>query len=579
MSLNNPEIKEPLKIKLARALDDNLHTKQWHNIVDWLIVAMILISTTEIFLSTFDIDPELRQILWWVDVVTLVFFTIEVSLRIWVAPVVNPEFKGWRGRLKYCFTFYGAIDVISTFPFYLQWIFPLPVAAFKLMRTARVVRTMRIGRYSKSFNLLSNAIKGKRKELIVSMQFLIVITIILSLVLFFAEHDAQPDVYKNGFISVIWAFAQYIGDPGQFADTPPITGVGRIIACIVGLLGIAIVAVPAGIIGAGFTEALEKDAKRNDLAENTIKLKKQFQRKLDRPSGLQCVPPLVTLTQIQARTGLKIDDIIDVVTQNTPPYFRLVNTASTIPTADKPMDLLAVEHYVCNRSYGLYIDRGSKVTIINTSAHIDAGSGNFSFYLALIGGFNYISREVGDRIESVSYYQIPAGGHTEPEFADFASDLNTFLSREGAWSLTFLVSSGALEPKLPTELHFCTGGAKGDGFDMEGSLVRDTATFKTLFDTITTRVAAELNLKTDHQKYHASDSPRLLHRAIGLSNGNNIILRIEWDKILWSPKRMLLARIIAGALAEVIENKQLADNPELKQKKIGFDSYLEAVRR
>ncbi|MDE6331253.1 MAG: ion transporter [Muribaculaceae bacterium] len=579
MSLNNPEIKEPLKIKLARALDDNLHTKQWHNIVDWLIVAMILISTTEIFLSTFDIDPELRQILWWVDVVTLVFFTIEVSLRIWVAPVVNPEFKGWRGRLKYCFTFYGAIDVISTFPFYLQWIFPLPVAAFKLMRTARVVRTMRIGRYSKSFNLLSNAIKGKRKELIVSMQFLIVITIILSLVLFFAEHDAQPDVYKNGFISVIWAFAQYIGDPGQFADTPPITGVGRIIACIVGLLGIAIVAVPAGIIGAGFTEALEKDAKRNDLAENTIKLKKQFQRKLDRPSGLQCVPPLVTLTQIQARTGLKIDDIIDVVTQNTPPYFRLVNTASTIPTADKPMDLLAVEHYVCNRSYGLYIDRGSKVTIINTSAHIDAGSGNFSFYLALIGGFNYISREVGDRIESVSYYQIPAGGHPEPEFADFASDLNTLLSRDGAWSLTFLVSSGALEPKLPTELHFCTGGAKGDGFDMEGSLVRDTATFKTLFDTITTRVAAELNLKADHQKYHASDSPRLLHRAIGLSNGNNIILRIEWDKILWSPKRMLLARIIAGALAEVIENKQLADNPELKQKNIGFDSYLEAVRR
>ena len=114
---------------------------------------------------------------------------------------------------------------------------------------------------------------------------------------------------------------------------------------------------------------------------------------------------------------------------------------------------------------------------------------------------------------------------------------------------------------------------------MEGSLVRDTATFKTLFDTITTRVAAELNLKADHQKYHASDSPRLLHRAIGLSNGNNIILRIEWDKILWSPKRMLLARIIAGALAEVIENKQLADNPELKQKNIGFDSYLEAVRR
>ena len=84
----NKTSEESLKIKLARALDDNLHTRQWHNIVDWLIIAMILISTTEIFLSTFDLDPKLRRILFWVDIVTLVFFTVEVVLRIWVAPIV-----------------------------------------------------------------------------------------------------------------------------------------------------------------------------------------------------------------------------------------------------------------------------------------------------------------------------------------------------------------------------------------------------------------------------------------------------------------------------------------------------------
>lgn len=96
---------------------------------------------------------------------------------------------------------------------------PSAVMAFKALRTARVVRTLRIGRYTKSFNLLTDAIREKRHELIVAMQFLVVITFILSLVLFFAEHDAQPDVYDNGAVSVLWAFAQYIGDPGQFADT------------------------------------------------------------------------------------------------------------------------------------------------------------------------------------------------------------------------------------------------------------------------------------------------------------------------------------------------------------------------
>ncbi|MBD5350441.1 MAG: hypothetical protein HDR89_06135 [Bacteroides sp.] len=59
-----------MKIKLARALDDNHHTRQWHNIIDWLIVAMILISTAEIFVSTFDVAPELRRVLRWVGVLT-----------------------------------------------------------------------------------------------------------------------------------------------------------------------------------------------------------------------------------------------------------------------------------------------------------------------------------------------------------------------------------------------------------------------------------------------------------------------------------------------------------------------------
>lgn len=255
------------------------------------------------------------------------------------------------------------------------------MAAFKLLRMARVVRTMRIGRYSKSFSLLSNAIREKRRELIVSMQFLVVITLILSLILFFAEHEAQPGVYKNGFISVVWAFAQYIGDPGQFADTPPITGVGRIIACIVGLLGIAIVAVPAGIIGAGFTEALEKEANRENVTRNAAKLHGAFQRKLDRPSGFQIAPPFKNLTFIQARLAMKADEIIEAVNSPDAPNFRLVSTATTIPKGKHAVDNLAIEHFITNRPYGLCIDRHSPVTIVSPSSNVDAGIGNFAFYV------------------------------------------------------------------------------------------------------------------------------------------------------------------------------------------------------
>ena len=566
-----------LKLNLARVFDDNMHTKQWHNIVDWLIVFMILISTTEIFLSTFDIDPTLRRVLWWVDLVTLIFFTIEVCLRIWVAPVVNPKYKGLKGRLKYCFTFYGAIDVLSTFPFYLQWIFPLPVAAFKMLRTARVVRTMRIGRYSKSFNLLSNAIKEKRRELIVSMQFLIVITVILSLVLFFAEHEEQPDVYRNGFISVIWAFAQYIGDPGQFADTPPITGVGRVIACIVGLLGIAIVAVPAGIIGAGFTEALEKEAKKNQLEENSRKMLGSFQRKLDRPSQLQVVRPFITFTQLQARCGLKADEVFDVINSEKNPQFRLINTASTIPNKDQATDMLALENYLKNRSYGLFIDRGSTVTIVNPSAFIDAGTGNFSFYLALLGGFNYISREVGDRSEFHSYFIMNDHTEQEPEFHDFKSDLSFLMSRPGAWSVVILCSSGALEPVLPTHLHFGTGGRIGqENFsDVADPLIKDRETFEELYHTISTRARKEFGLECDENRYYATHNPKMILRNLDAPHANHIVLRIEWHKMIWDPRYMLICKMLTESLSEIILHRPLPDNPILKVKNVGFEDYLQ----
>lgn len=564
---------ESFKMKLARALDDSLHTRQWHNIVDWLIIVMILISTTEIFLSTFDLDPELRKILRWVDIGTLIFFTIEVSFRIWVAPCINPAYRGWRGRLKYCFSFYGAIDVLSTFPFYLQWIFPLPVAAFKMLRTARVVRTMRIGRYSKSFSLLSSAIKEKRKELIVSMQFLIVITIILSLILFFAEHEAQPHVYKNGFISVIWAFAQYIGDPGQFADTPPITRVGRIIACIVGLLGIAIVAVPAGIIGAGFTEALEKEASRDTVKNNARKLHNAFQRKLDRPSGYQVAPPFKTLTFLQARLGLKQDEIVDAVNSSEAPNFRLVSTATTIPKEKRPTDELAVEHFIANRSYGLCIDRGSKVTIVSPASMVDAGVGNFAYYLALIGGFNYISRELGEAAPYSSVF-IPDPEEPVEEYASFAADLEKLMSRPGAWSFTILVASGALEPEYPEHLHFGIGGKKGDErFEGENLLVKDLTTYRELYEEISRVVKAEMDLNTSHQRRYDTSNKRMVLRQINAPGANHVVLRIEWDKVLWDPRRILLACMIAKSIKKIIEGKELDPPAILKKKDIGYNGY------
>jgi hypothetical protein len=265
---------QTFKQELSRVFDDNLRTKQWHNYLDYVIIGFIVLSTVEVFLSTYDaIVEQYGKILHFVDVLTTIFFTIEVTLRIWCADISDEKYKGFWGRIKYCCTFYGLIDILSTYPFYLHFFMPVPYVALKALRIARLLRVFR---YMKAFSILSRAISSKKREMIVSLQFLSIVTLILSFILFFVEHEAQPEVYANGWTSVVWAFAQYIGDPGNFADTPPVTLVGRLIATIIGILGIAIFAVPAGLIGSAFTEVMEEDAKKKEISDNIERIVSNF---------------------------------------------------------------------------------------------------------------------------------------------------------------------------------------------------------------------------------------------------------------------------------------------------------------
>lgn len=564
MKLNNNN--EPTQLKLARAFDYNLHTKQWHNIVDYIIIGMILLSALEIFLSTYNIDPTLRKVLWWVDIATLVFFTIEVSLRIWVAPYMNPKYRGLKGRLRYCFSFHGFVDCVSTYPYYLQWIIPFPIAWIRLLRMTRVMRLFRVSRYMKSWNLLKNAIYEKRKELVISMQFLVVITFILSIILFYAEHNAQPEKYDNGFSSVLWAFAQYIGDPGGFGDNAPITIGGRIIACVVGLLGIAIVAVPAGILGAGFTEAIEKEAKKKELQENQEKLRLSFERKLDRPSGFQVVPPYRTLTHIQSRQDMTTDDIINTI--KVTPGYRLVNLGATIPIEKNQQDVLAVEHFVFNKPYGCLIDRNSKVTIVAPASFVDDCTGFFAWYLAEIGGFNFISREFGNKAPYKSFF---APGNVDDEnLKEYLKDAERLAKRPGSWIITFLVASGANEPEYDTQIHFGTGTAKGD--ESVGRFIADKEKYSQFYSDLSNELQQQFNIQTDNGRYHATTSPNMfIHKIEKADDCNCLVMRVAWSAMLWNGDRIKLARCIAEHInRDLLGLPSNPENPKLHTKNIGF---------
>lgn len=560
--------KVKFKKLLARVFDSDLRTKQWENYVDYAIIGLIVISTLSVFISTFNVSPLCERVLQIIDIVTVITFTIEVSLRIWAADESDPKYKGFWGRVRYCCSFYGLIDILSTYTFYISIFLPLPYA---ILKSLRVLRLLRVFRYMRSFRLLREAISSKSKEMFISLQFLVIVTLMLSFVLFFYEHTAQPEVYNNGMRSVVWAFAQYIGDPGGFADTPPITLIGRLIACIIGILGIALFAVPAGLIGAGFSEAMDKELHKEITDKNIEKLKRAFERKLDRPTGFQIVPQHLSICDIQARMGMKTDDIFDAVENSN--CFRLINLATTQTIDEHPQDKLAIEHFIVNRPYGCYIDRGSKITIVSPSSLTDPCIGNFSYYLALIGGFNYISREIGELRPYRSYYSFADRHNQEENLPLYMEDLENLTSREGSWTLTPLVASGANEPAYPTTFHFSAGGAKGDeSFEGENLIVEDMSAYKTLFDDLSAELESKFAMTSDHQRYHNVTTQNLFARKFSEGRGskNNIILRIAWSACLWDSRRIAIAKTIADSLNRHFEGKHKEYNADLKAKQCGY---------
>ena len=565
---------ERFKKQLARVFDNDLRTRQWENIPDYIIIGLIVLSTLSIFISTFDVSPLCQQILHIIDLVTVVIFTVEVSLRIWAADELDPKYKGFWGRVHYCCSFYGLIDLLWTYTFYVSLFLPLP---YSVLKALRVVRLLRVFRYMRSFRLLQKAFSSKAKEMFISLQFLVIVTLMLSFVLFFYEHTAQPEVYNNGLRSVVWAFAQYIGDPGGFADTPPVTLVGRIIACIIGLLGIALFAVPAGLIGAGFSEAMGKELHKEITEKNLAKLKRAFERKLDRPTDFQIVPPVLSLIEIQARMGMKIDDIIEAVENSV--EFRLANTAVMQTIDEHPQDRLVVEHFEVNRPYGCCIDRGSKITIVSPSNIVDPVIGHFAYYLAKIGGFNFVSREIGETRPYRSFYKFDDENAIEG-LAEYMTDLNRLTSREDSWVITMLASCGGNEPSYPAKVEFVAGGEKGnESLEQKGLTVKDLARFKALIEDTEMRLKSEFNVESAFQRYHGVgiNTHKLYTRKLAnVANINSFCITVAWSVSFWDSRRTAVAKCLAELIAKNIEGRnELSLSAELKRKDCGYDDYKE----
>ena len=521
---------ENFKKQLARVFDNDLRTKQWENYVDYAIMGLIVISTIEVFLSTYDgIVEKYGKFLHFIDYFTTICFTIEVSLRIWAADQISPKYKGFWGRVRYCFSFYGLIDLLSTFPFYVNLFVQVPYMAIKVLRIARLLRVFR---YVKAFNILSRAIKAKRQEMVVSLQFLAIVTLILSFILFFVEHNAQPEVYDNGWKSVVWAFAQYIGDPGGFADTPPITLTGRLIACVIGVLGIAIFAVPAGLIGSAFTEVMDEDSKTEELKKNSHRINEFMLVKSIKRAGIFFPAKNISIGDLQLELGLADAEIIKAVSNSK--NLRLKNLANAISSGPK-IDMIVVNQFHVNTLYGSHVDRDSSVTIVNPLGRGDNGLSFFDWHIAQIGGFNYVANELFSRTHSdvnsrCNFYTV-----NEPNNPSFKTFIDDITHGKGKNDWIIVIAGEQIVKNSPYDFHFELGGDSGEtSFDFDECIPGNRSLTKQLYEDFSKTLEETIQLKTDLHSVQPKVGAKNLARYLKTqTEANVLLLTISYDLMVF----------------------------------------------
>ena len=230
---------------------------------DFLNVISIIVNLAVSILYTYsDVREQYGNLLLVIEGVTVAFFAIDYVLRLWTARFLYPKLKEAHAIRKYIFSFNGIIDILSFLPYYLPIVFPMGTIAFRMIRIVRIFRLFRINSYYDSLTVIKDVIYGKRQQLISSVFIILVLMIGSSLCMYSLEHEAQPEVFENAFSGIWWAASTLL--TVGYGDIYPITAIGKMFGIFITFLGVGMVAIPTGIISAGFVDQYSTIKKKTE---------------------------------------------------------------------------------------------------------------------------------------------------------------------------------------------------------------------------------------------------------------------------------------------------------------------------
>ena len=431
----------------------------------------------------------------------------------------------------------------------------------------------------------------------------------LTVILYLAESRVDPNF--SFWDAFIWPYEKYLGDPGKVVDDPLMSPIGKLIGTLVGILGVAIFAVPAGLIGSGLTDAMDEEKREDELNGFRRRMQKAFRRSANKglreylnalPDGggeamkaLNIVPQRVKVAKMQTRQGMDMNDIID--TCNKFPEFRLKNLADAHSDEDDAEDRFVIEHFPLNRSYGCFVNRGSKVTIVCTSSFDEVGMGWFTYELAKMGGFNYLSKELEvDTDELDSFYNLsekplydkkPLSAYDEKKDKeaveilkekqahrdDFLADLRSAISspsgggqEEASWVI--IITEHLKTKENQTDFHFAysqKGGANATINDMEA--------YQHFFKQFDAAMKSDFGLDStiSSQRYPLLKKNQGYTIRKDIANANVFVLRPSSELVNFNDRKLAIAYRMASVISQQLDGGRGIQPDDVKDfKETGF---------
>lgn len=233
-----------------------------NRIFESFIVTLIFLNVIAIAIDTLrDLEPQMELLLRIFEAFSITVFSLEFLLRIYISDLTHPAKTRLRSALKFIFSFFGMVDLIAILPFYIPFIIKADLRFVRIFRLFRFFRIFKLSRYNRTLQMIWDVIREKKSEFIMTFFISVLLLLVAAFLMYYVESPVQPDKFKNIFSSLWWAVSTLT--PLGYGDVAPVTTPGKVISAIVAIIGIGLIALPTGIISAGFIDKISHQEKED----------------------------------------------------------------------------------------------------------------------------------------------------------------------------------------------------------------------------------------------------------------------------------------------------------------------------